>query len=417
MKLRLAIPLLLSLSGCTDQAPNPTNKGLPDTLRERGSSSRDGGALVVSRDALQPGFLKSPSVIDMSAMAPTLPAGLREQLADASGWEPTVLVPDVVGTSKQVFKAERVVFSAQPGGTLPPLLEHRAAWRHPWVAIAMKELVITNGSLGAVIATAEPSPPSTPAPGLAGEPGLNGGRNGDAGPGTAGGPGSPGGAGMSLNTTVYLIVGKVLIDGSPALPAGLPPRFRLRNYDGEILPEYTTRYPLQLSFRGGPGGNGAEGGAGGVGGLGRPGRDGDYDVLPINCTAGPGDGGRGGTGGNGARGGDAGRGGNAPNLIIIASPSAADHFQRAYLDIRVPGVSLAWAVGVDAQGNRVSSASEDLARVTTAHSAHVVKQGVSPSTGIRANQHCRCTTWRSGGEGGRHRYRIRSEGPCGWSVT
>jgi hypothetical protein len=334
MKLRLAIPLLLSLSACTDQAPEPTDKALSDTLRERGSSSRDGGAVVVSRDALQPGFLKSPSVIDVSVMAPALPAGLREQLADPSGWEPTVLVTDVVGTSKQVFKAERVVFNAQPGDTVPPLLEHRAAWRHPWVAIAMKELVITNGAIGAVIATAEPSPPTTPTPGLVGQPGVNGGRNGDAGPGTAGGQGSPGGAGMSLNTTVYLIVGKVLIDGRPTLPAGLPPRFRLRNYDGEILREYTTRYPLQLSFRGGPGGDGAEGGAGGVGGLGRPGRDGAYDVLRFNCTAGPGDGGRGGAGGNGGRGGDAGRGGNAPNLIIIASPSAADHFQRAYLDIR-----------------------------------------------------------------------------------
>jgi hypothetical protein len=54
-------------------------------------------------------------------------------------------------------------------------LEHRAAWRHPWVAMAMKELVITNGSLGAMIATAEPSRTPTPVARLAGQPDLNGG--------------------------------------------------------------------------------------------------------------------------------------------------------------------------------------------------------------------------------------------------
>lgn len=334
MNLRLAILLLLLLSACTSQEEGAASKAANDRLPNRESSLRGDEDIVVSRDAMQPGFMSAPSRIETNAMAPTLPAGLREQLADPSGWEPTVLVPDVVGTSKQVFKAERVVFNAQPGETFPPLLEHRAAWRHPWVAIAIKELVITNGVLGAMISTAEPNPPPTPAQGLAGKPGVNGGRNGDAGPGSAGGQGSPGGAGMSLNTTVYLIVGKVLIDGRPTPATGLPPRFRLRNNDGEILREYTTRYPLQLAFRGGTGGDGAEGGAGGVGGLGRPGRDGAFDVLPNNCTAGPGDGGRGGAGGNGGRGGDAGRGGNAPNLIIIASPSAADHFQRAHLDIR-----------------------------------------------------------------------------------
>ncbi len=84
---------------------------------------------------------------------------------------------------------------------------------------------------------------------------------------------------------------------------------------------------------------------------------------------------------------------------------------------RAPGVSRARAVGVGAQGNRRSSAKEELAQVLTAHSARVVEQDGDPSMGILAKRHCRRTTWRSGGEDGRHRCRIDSNEPIGWAVT
>ncbi len=168
-------------------------------------------------------------------------------------------------------------------------------WSYPGDVVRVKGTVVTNGKPLAITAAkliaedANLVASESPLVAASGQDGADGllGRAG-AGAGEGGTRGTDGQSG--LNVDPVLATGTIFIEAAA---------FEVR---------------LRVSVSGGAGGNGGRGGNGGNGGSGARGEASRPGV--VDCSSGPGWGGRGGDGGAAGRGGDGGAGGSAATISL-----------------------------------------------------------------------------------------------------